>query len=146
MNPSTHPLVIPHEGVMAFDKKTYRVFVRRTGSIYQNQKRRLKDTGYEIHQFRKLVEEAIGQPCPFCETILTAFNFSADHSQPVSRGGSTALDNLEICCERCNQIKGMMTGTEFFGLMDFIRNWEPKVKINLLARLRAGGRLIRGKA
>lgn len=131
---------------MAFDKKTYHTFVKRTGSIYQNQKRRMKETEYELHEFRKLVEQAIGSTCPFCDTVLTVFNFSADHNQPVSRGGKNTIENLEICCERCNQIKGMMTGIEFATLMNFIRLWEPKVKTNLLARLRAGGRLIRSKA
>ena len=44
------------------------------------------------------------------------------------------------------KIKGMMTGGEFCELFEMIRCWEPRVRTNLLARLRAGGRLIRGKA
>ncbi|MBL8797365.1 MAG: HNH endonuclease [Planctomycetia bacterium] len=129
---------------MSFDKRTYAAFIKRTHCIYHHQKKRAKDAlDYQLPEFRQLVQQTLGAPCPYCDVALTVFNFSVDHVRPLSRGGSHAIGNLALCCERCNQIKGMMTDGEFCELIDMIRCWEPQVRTNLLARLRAGGKLIR---
>ncbi len=36
-----------------------------------------------------------------------------DHIIPVSRGGFTVLDNLQVLCEKCNLQKSNMTMEEF---------------------------------
>ena len=52
---------------------------------------------------RKLVMERDEYQCVFCwaEDDLTL-----DHIIPISRGGTNALDNLQVLCRRCNQWKG----------------------------------------
>lgn len=39
--------------------------------------------------------------------------FSIDHKIPLSRGGSNSIDNLAVCCNVCNIVKGTMTDVEF---------------------------------
>lgn len=36
-----------------------------------------------------------------------------DHKIPRCRGGRKTLDNLVLCCNRCNKLKGHMTEEEF---------------------------------
>jgi hypothetical protein len=61
---------------------------------------------------------------------------------PTSRGGHHSLTNLVVCCERCNQTKGPLTAQEFEALLAFLRRGNFFVAKNLLARMRAGGRVL----
>jgi hypothetical protein len=49
------------------------------------------------------------------EGDLAELNFSVDHRDPTSRGGSFSIRNTDIVCLRCNQIKGALTRAEFDG-------------------------------
>lgn len=111
------------------------------------QRRRAKALGimleYGSKDLRPIVEKAVGKPCPYCEEIVTEKTFSLDHAIPVSRGGPHTLTNLAVSCLRCNQVKGMMTHREFDLLIRLIRRFDPTARRNLIARLRAGGRILR---
>jgi 5-methylcytosine-specific restriction endonuclease McrA len=124
-----------------------KIIARRSCNIYSNQKRRARQQGialdYSPKQFRALAEQQVGRACPYCCEGLTAKNFSADHRQPVSRSGKHEIDNLVICCERCNQTKGMMNDLEFIDLLNCLDHFPPNVRRDVLARLRAGGRWFR---
>jgi hypothetical protein len=89
------------------------------------------------------VEQALDGPCPYCRQRLTPANFSLDHAQPVSCGGAWGRWNLEVCCLRYNQTKGILSAEHFRGLLALLASWEPRVRQDVLARLRAGGKLIR---
>ncbi len=118
----------------------------RTASIYRHQTIRAKTTlPYTLCQFREHVTMYLRHlVCLYCKEALTPGNFSADHNIPMARSGSTDdLNNITICCTRCNQIKGQLTGEEFFALLLLANQFEPQAKRSLLARLRAGGKLTR---
>lgn len=123
-------------------------FLRRTANIFNNQKRRARaehrPLDYTLEELRALVFRTLEAGfCPYCGGALDACNFGCDHGNPTSRTRDFALANLVICCERCNQIKGNMNEQEFGQLLQMIRAWPPEVQASLLARLRAGGRLVR---
>jgi 5-methylcytosine-specific restriction endonuclease McrA len=50
--------------------------------------------------------------CPDCGTLLDyetgrlPASAEADHIIPHARGGQDTLDNIRICCRRCNQKRG----------------------------------------
>ncbi len=53
--------------------------------------------------------------CEYCHTTETwqYILFTIDHVNPVSRGGSNALDNLALACFHCNRRKAdRMTGVD----------------------------------
>ena len=64
-------------------------------------------------------------------------NFSVDHKQPVSRGGSCDLGNLEIVSARANSIKGNLARDEFCELLDLTRKWPKEAHSDIMGRLRA---------
>lgn len=43
---------------------------------------------------------------PWCENIITAFDFQCGHNIPESKGGTTSIDNLIPICSRCNGSMG----------------------------------------
>ena len=124
------------------------VFNTRTQNIFAHQKKRARaihrgcEIDYALGDLRELVRGLLGRGCPYCGVTITASNFSVDHRQPITRGGSFGYENLEPCCVRCNALKGALTYQEFELLMATIAHWEPFARKNLLARLAAGGKLI----
>ena len=75
------------------------------------------DAGGRVHVAQRgtdrpvLVFERDGRECVSCGKrtgIMTC-----DHVIPVSRGGSSTLDNLVTACERCNLAKGQQTPDEW---------------------------------
>lgn len=59
---------------------------------------------------KKKVFERDGCVCAICGQTE---KLCVDHIFPVSRGGFTKLDNLQVLCEKCNIQKGNMTMDEF---------------------------------
>lgn len=75
--------------------------------------------------------------CYYCDEGLTPKNFSVDHRQPVSRGGTSAFNNLAPVCKRCNDVKGSMTEQEYLDLRRMVATWEDGGKA-IFRRLRGG--------
>lgn len=70
------------------------------------------ETNITAQDLQKLREEN-----GFCYYCTTEFEdgelFTFDHKMPISKGGKNELDNLVICCHRCNSMKQNMTEEEF---------------------------------
>lgn len=59
---------------------------------------------------KRKVFERDGRYCAVCGC---SEKLCIDHIIPVSRGGFTVLDNLQVLCEKCNLQKSNMTMEEF---------------------------------
>jgi hypothetical protein len=131
------------------DKQKARLLKRRTGDIFNGQKRRAARFGhvldYGLDRLRQMVVYALEQirHCPFCTEPLTERNFGIDHEEPISRGGSFELRNTVVCCQGCNRSKGAMNINEFRRLCAVLEQFPPSVRRDVLARLRSGGRMRR---
>ena len=55
--------------------------------------------------------------CCYCETPLTAANYSREHLIPRVKGGPNSRRNLRPCCVDCNQEKGNMYLNEYIGFL-----------------------------
>jgi 5-methylcytosine-specific restriction endonuclease McrA len=60
------------------------------------------DIHFQQRDLHAILLAQLGRACLYCREGLTARTVSADHRQPVSRNGKHQIDNLVICCERCN--------------------------------------------
>ncbi len=76
-----------------------------------------------------LVSTSYGTPCKYCQTQLTYKNYVCDHIYPLSRGGESEKDNLQIICKRCNTQKGPMLEEEFIALMALINTFTEESKL-----------------
>src|ERR1041385_2924441 len=103
------------------------VFMERTRAAYHLHHRRAKQHGqhldYDMEAFRRQhVEEFLTRAsCCYCNGRIDANNFSSDHMQPVSRGGTFSLDNIAVCCKSCNEAKGNMSLEEYQAFQSFLQ-------------------------
>ena len=51
--------------------------------------------------------------CFYCRRRLRRSSLCLDHLEPLSSGGSTRLENVVACCERCNGEKGTTRAPAF---------------------------------
>jgi 5-methylcytosine-specific restriction endonuclease McrA len=63
-----------------------------------------KQRGY-TDQWLQLVKVAIGRQ-PYCSACGATTNLTGDHRIPLSKGGTSTLENIEVLCRRCNSAKG----------------------------------------
>src|SRR5262245_60540534 len=109
---------------MSKRRTTHQIIMRRTIDIFRHQKDRAKKLGkqlsYNLSDIRAMLDEPFAMNCIYCNDTLTPKNFSYDHAIPVSRGGTFDIHNLRVCCDRCNQTKGRLTGTEFYKLLNLL--------------------------
>jgi 5-methylcytosine-specific restriction endonuclease McrA len=118
----------------------------RARRLLSDHRTRAKKVGvrlnYGLVDIRRLLE---AQPlCEYCRAPVS-FAVTLDHADPISRGGKHALDNLAICCSRCNSMKGMLTEAEFRKLLTFLALLHPVARTDLERRLLAGTSRYAGK-
>ncbi len=54
-----------------------------------------------------------GRKCNGCKEIFSFSDMTIDHIIPRSRGGTDALENLQLLCQSCNSSKGAHTQEEW---------------------------------
>ena len=57
--------------------------------------------------------------CFYCERYLSYHKATIDHMIARSRGGDNRIDNLVVCCQKCNELKAANEPTE--------EQWNRKV-------------------
>lgn len=70
--------------------------------------------------------------CCYCGKELTFEERTVDHIQPINRGGETLLENLVVCCEKCNTEKSDMTLQEYIEYknrkQDFTKDIDMRIQ------------------
>src|SRR5579871_1037151 len=99
----------------------------RSRRLLADHKTRAKKAGavitYTLADIQQLLS---GSPtCGYCG-MPVSFAVQLDHRVPLSRGGAHTLENLLQSCQRCNQLKGLLTEGEYRDLIVFL-NLLPQV-------------------
>ncbi|GAA0095717.1 HNH endonuclease [Clostridium perfringens] len=73
--------------------------------------------------------------CCYCGKELVPEERTVDHIHPINRGGETVLENLAVCCQRCNFEKQDMTLQEYISYKskkdNFLLDIERKIELEL---------------
>ena len=79
---------------------------------------------------RRLIENSVqhGLACCYCgermQLTTSRDNFrmaiSIDHKVPISDKGTNDISNLQVCCTRCNLVKGTMKEKHFVFFIDML--------------------------
>ena len=121
------PVLSKRHGTHA--KRIFHRLMKKSSTLRSTLKRRSKE--YEVvfkislPTVRELLLRAYSKPCIYCNAVLDVSNMVCDHIVPLSSGGPSISQNLEMICKRCNIRKGPLTGREYRILIEFLDN-QPK--------------------
>ena len=92
----------------------------------------------DIEEVREMIYHAYGSPCKYCSRQLTIKNMVFDHTFPISKGGESIRENLQIICKACNCVKGSLDETELSLLLEWVETVPETLKKDLMIRLARG--------
>ena len=121
------PVLSKRHGTHA--KRIFHRLMKKSSTLRSTLKRRSKE--YEVvfkislPEVRNLLLHAYSKQCIYCDNILDVSNMVCDHIVPLSSGGPSISQNLEMICKRCNIRKGPLTGREYRIFIEFLDN-QPK--------------------
>lgn len=105
---------------------------------------------FSVAQLRSHLLDALGDSydgaiqCKYCGRMCDISEVNLDHADPIERGGSLDLDNIEFPCAQCNGAKGETTSLEFERFMA-LRKEMPLGFLSLYNRLAMFSKLMAGK-
>jgi hypothetical protein len=126
-----------------------------TGARYYSMRERMKRKGlpplpFTLDEFRDDILSVMGGredgavECRYCKGRFSLDGIAVDHANPLSRGGSTGLNNIDYPCKPCNDKKGSLTLDEFTKLLVFLEKELPLARQDILSRLEKSVKLAAG--
>jgi 5-methylcytosine-specific restriction endonuclease McrA len=116
--------------------------MRRTNSWKNSLVSRSKKHNVEcfvtVEELRQLLYDYYGTNCKYCGRVLTINNIVIDHITPLSKGGSSNLDNLQIICKTSNSMKGSLTENNFILLLEWLKSLPEELSKDISIRLSRG--------
>lgn len=122
-----------------FAKKVFHRLMKKSSTLRTTLKRRSKE--YEVEfkisltELRELLYKAYGRKCRYCDVNLVVNNMACDHIMPLSLGGSSTPDNLQMICMRCNTRKGPLTHKNFNKVLKWLSHQEIDLRKYILRKL-----------
>lgn len=93
-----------------------------------------------LDDLREMALDAYGKPCPYSKRILTIENMVFDHIVPISKGGPSTRENLQVISKFSNAIKGSLSEEDFLLLLDCLDQLPDHIRSNVMIRLAGGKR------
>ena len=131
------PKLKKHHGNRA--KGVFHRLMKKSSTLRTSLKRRSKE--YEVlfeislREIRELIYSAYGRKCRYCKDILKVNNMVCDHSIPLSNGGESVPDNLQMICARCNTRKGPLTHKAYSKLLAWLKRQNQNTRDYILRKL-----------
>lgn len=91
-----------------------------------------------ITELRNLLHDHYGKKCKYCNKILDINNLVIDHIIPISKGGTSNIENLQIICNTSNSMKGSLDECNFKMLLDWLDTAPEELKKDVSIRLARG--------
>ena len=109
-------------------------------NLYIRSKKHGVPCSISVEDLRELLYDHYGTPCRYCGRTLDMNNLVLDHIIPISKGGSSNLDNLQIICRTSNGIKGSLDESHFILLTDWLQTIPEELRKDISIRLARGVR------
>ena len=126
-----------HHGTFA--KKTFHRLMKKSSTLRSTLKRRSKEYEVEfnisLEEVRELLYRVYGKKCSYCDYKLLVSNMACDHIIPLSLGGNSTPENLQMICGRCNTRKGPLTDRNFRKLLKWLDRQNGELKRYVLRKL-----------
>jgi 5-methylcytosine-specific restriction endonuclease McrA len=83
--------------------------------------------------------ECYGKPCKYDSNRIVLYNnMIFDHLIPISKGGESTKNNIQIISRFSNNIKGSLDEKSFLILLKWLNTVEPELKKDISIRLAHG--------
>jgi len=124
--------------------KAYKKLSSKMSSLKGSLKRRSiqYDVKFDItsKDIRTLFYDAYGKGCRYCTKQLTFRTIACDHIIPLSKGGDSTIENLQLICRTCNTRKGPLNEDDFTILIELVGELPDELKAYVMKKLAKGGR------
>jgi 5-methylcytosine-specific restriction endonuclease McrA len=91
-----------------------------------------------VEELRELLYKMYGTKCKYCDKILNINTLVFDHIIPISKGGSSNIDNIQIICKTSNGMKGSLSEENFQIVLDWLETVPEEIKKDISVRLARG--------
>lgn len=91
-----------------------------------------------VEQLRELAYAAYGSVCPYTGRIMKADNMVFDHRIPISKGGTSNIDNIQVISRFANNMKGSLMEDDFNILLEWLRTAPEELAKDVSIRLAHG--------
>tara|TARA_R110002020_G_scaffold259996_1_gene474173 strand:+ start:5370 stop:5813 length:444 start_codon:yes stop_codon:yes gene_type:complete len=120
-------------------KGVFHRLMKKSSTLRTSLKRRSKE--YEVifdislKEIRELIYAQYGEQCKYCKNILSIRNMVCDHNIPLSHGGESVKNNLQMICARCNTRKGPLTDKAYSKLLAWLKRQNKNTRNYILRKL-----------
>ena len=127
-------------------KKIFHRLMKKSATLKSSLKKRSKE--YEVKceitldEIRNLFLKTYGKKCRYCTETLVVSNIVCDHVYPLSMGGDSIINNLQIICSRCNTRKGNLTHKEYKSLLRWLSKQNENMRTYVLRKLAKGDKFV----
>ena len=131
------PKLKKHHGNRA--KGVFHRLMKKSSTLRTSLKRRSKE--YEVifkislKEISEEIHKAYGKKCKYCGDILKVINMVCDHIIPLSNGGDSVKNNLQMICARCNTRKGPLTAKAYIKLLAWLKRQNKNTRDYILRKL-----------
>jgi len=127
-----------------FWEMAYKKLSAKMSTLKSSLKRRSEEYDVEFKidspDIRKMFYDIYGTQCKYCEKKLNFRTIACDHIIPLSKGGSTTVENLQLICKACNTRKGPLDEKDFDILIQLIQELPAEICMYVMKKLAKGGR------
>jgi 5-methylcytosine-specific restriction endonuclease McrA len=117
--------------------------MRKTSAALTAMKKRSAEAEVDctitLDDIRELTHEAYGTECRYTGRSLTIENIVYDHIIPISRGGPSTRENIQVISRFANNMKGSLSEEDFLILLKWLKKLPEHLSKEVAFRL-AGGR------
>tara|TARA_Y100001973_G_C5203172_1_gene339387 strand:+ start:1827 stop:2312 length:486 start_codon:yes stop_codon:yes gene_type:complete len=113
--------------------------MKKSSTLKTTLKRRSKEYEVEfdisLKQIRDEIHSSYGRKCKYCHYRLDIRNMVCDHIVPLSLGGNSTPENLQLICDRCNRRKGPLTDKQYGKLLKWLSSQSPIMADYILRKM-----------
>jgi 5-methylcytosine-specific restriction endonuclease McrA len=126
------------KNIPALAKKLLKRIDGVKGSMTTRSKKYDVECKITLEELRTMAYEVYGTPCKYSGRILKYNNMVYDHIIPISKGGTSNRDNLQVISKFSNSIKGSLTESHFHMLLEWLDTVPEELKKDISIRLAHG--------
>jgi len=119
-------------------KKLMRRLTTLKSSLVTRSRKYGVECNVTLDELCQLAYDAYGTECKYTGRTLTSANMVFDHIHPISKGGSSNVENLQVISKFANTMKGSLEEHDFLILLSWLDELPEELRKDVSIRLARG--------